>query len=165
MQKSSIIICDIDGVLADERVRRNKFLKKAQDTLWKNLDTVEQAIKTAATMDYDGYYSDVSNDGHISHLWKLLEGKKVIFLTGRRESCRHQTLLWLERLPYIKANTKFLRMRSEWDYRHASILKSQMALQVMEEFDVSFAIDDNEDICLEYRKLGISTICCKFYDL
>lgn len=144
--KPSIIICDIDWVLADERVRRVKYL--------------EQTPK-----DYDGYYADVSNDGHISILWDFLKGKKVAFFTGRRESCRKQTLEWLDKRPYIKVDSSLLYMRPEWSHRHAVVIKSIFLSHLLESYDVTLAIDDNKEICRMYNHYWIPTIHCKFYDL
>lgn len=144
--KPSIIICDIDWVLADERVRRKKYL-------------------TPDHKDYDGYYSDVSNDWHISHLWSFLNGKNIIFITGRRESCRKQTLEWLDKRPYLKAKSENLLMRRDHDYRRAVDLKEIHLIQLLQEYEVTLAIDDNQEICEMYNRYGIPTMCCRFYDL
>ena len=146
MSKPQIIICDIDGVLANESSRRINHLM---------LDP----------KDYDGYYKDVSQDPHIPILWNLLKWEKVFLLTGRRESCRKQTLQWLDRRPYLKADNSHLLMRKDWDFRPAFMLKEEMALELMKDYDIKLAIDDNEEICSSYNALGIPTLLCNFYDL
>ena len=144
--KWSIIICDIDWVLADEHVRREEYL-----TIRKN---------------YEGYYSDVSNDTHIPILWDLLKGKNVAFFTGRSESCRKQTLQWLDRRPYLKLDPKLLFMRPEGDFCHAKVLKYRFLHVLMSWwYKIDLAIDDNKDICRMYNFHDIPTLHCKFYDL
>ncbi len=144
--KLSIIICDIDWVLADEHVRREKYLTTPKD--------------------YEGYYSDVSNDTHIPILWDLLKGKNVAFFTGRNESCRKQTLQWLDRRPYLKLDPKLLFMRPEGDFCHAKVLKYRFLHVLMSWwYKIDLAIDDNKDICRMYNFHNIPTLHCKFYDL
>lgn len=144
--KPKIMICDIDGVLANEQARREKYLKQEP----KN---------------YDGYYENVSDDGHISHLWHFLTGKNIIFITGRRESCRKQTLAWLDKRPYLKAKSQNLYMRPNHDFRPAVDLKEIHLIQILQEYDVTLAIDDNQEICEMYNRYGIPTLHCHFYDL
>lgn len=144
--KPSIIICDIDWVLANEQARRKKYLE------WHEKD-------------YDGYYSDVTNDWHISILWDFLKGKNVAFFTGRRESCRRQTLQWLDRRPYIKADSELLYMRPDRDFRPARVVKEFFLAHLLTIYDVTLAIDDNRGICRMYNLNGIPTLHCHFYDL
>ena len=77
---ANIILCDIDGTVADNS-HRQYFLEGKKD--------------------WDGFFSELVNDLPIQIIIdKVIQeqanGKEIVFLTGRPERYRYSTTLWLK---------------------------------------------------------------------
>ena len=75
-QKKNIVICDIDGTIANNDHRQH-FLEGKKD--------------------WDGFFSDLINDKPIHEIIKKVrhlesQGNKIIFLSGRPEKTRKETI-------------------------------------------------------------------------
>ena len=103
-----LAVFDIDGVLADVRHRLHHLKGKPKN--WK------------------GFFADSVKDRPYSegleYYKTLKETHEVVFLTGRPESCRRDTLLWLEK----HGLEGELYMRNEQDRRPASMTKAERSV-------------------------------------
>lgn len=114
----NLVICDIDGVIADCTHRLPWLRAKAYDNF------------------YDRVYDDTPiSDGIdlVSALVSDSEMDKLVFLTGRRDSCREATEDWLEKWTLPKQDAIF--MRPTGDYRPAAELKAELYAEIVRMFE------------------------------
>lgn len=79
---------------------------------------------------------------------------RIILMSGRDESCRWQTEMWLtaQRVPFDE-----LYMRTEKDNRRDSIVKEELYRQHVEGIsEVAFVIDDRKQVVQMWRSLGLT---------
>lgn len=133
----SIIVCDIDGVLADVGHRLHYVLE-----IWPK--------------DWTSFFAkaveDKPNKELITGLNQMrLEGKTIVLATGRPERYRKQTEYWLEQhnVPYDK-----LLMRPQEDFRPGVDLKEWWleSGDYGEVKDIELAIDNDNKIARMYVK-------------
>ena len=131
MNKPKSIICDIDGTLA-LRVNRDHFdFEKAGS------DNMNKPIK------------------EIVNLFKE-NGYEILLVTGREERFRDITSKWLKtnNLNYSK-----LLMRENKDYRKDIIIKEEIYnSEIKNKYEVSFVIDDREQMIKMWEKLRLACI-------
>ena len=83
---------------------------------------------------------------------------EVIFFSGRDDSCRDATVMWMQEfgLP-----TKHLYMRTTNDNRPDYIIKEELFdRHVRGVYDVRFVIDDRNQVVRLYRAMGIACLQC-----
>lgn len=127
------IIVDLDGTLAHANGKRGYYE-------WSKvgLDDVDESIADII-MKY--------NNEHI------------IFLTGRSEDCRFETLDWISSIFGVGNVT--LLMRNSKDFRPSTIVKKELYENfIKDKFNTIFAIEDKTDISKMWRSLGIKTLQC-----
>lgn len=114
-----IILCDIDGVLANCQHRLNYLRER----------------------DYDRFYGiEMTNDATIDSGIKLLRAlkafdrnPKVFFITGRPERTRSITKLWVENCAGFTISTKgHLIMRKDGDHRPSPAVKVEQIKSVLD---------------------------------
>lgn len=125
---SDVIICDLDGTLADPSHR----------------DPYD-----ASTCEQDRLHDT------IAHLLKIYSTVKVeiIIVSGRQDTWRVQTDRWLEQhqIPYIE-----LHMRREGDTRKDSIVKKEIyETSIKGRWNVLFVLDDRESVVAFWRSQGL----------
>jgi hypothetical protein len=83
---------------------------------------------------------------------------RIILMSGRDESCRWQTEMWLaaQQLPFDE-----LYMRTEKDNRKDSIVKEELYRRHVEGVsEVAFVIDDRKQVVEMWRSLGLTVLQC-----
>ena len=142
MTKQNVIVCDLDGTLCDVSHR----IQYAQMRMW------------------DEFNAGLGGDKLITPIAQAIEalynsGHYIIFLTGRSEKHRSETLAWL-----YKHNVSFhvLLMRPDGDYTK----DADMKLRELEAFfggtkecvlsKVLFALDDRDQVIEGFRNYGLS---------
>lgn len=130
---SFIIICDIDGTLSN---------------------SVDRKI-------FD--YKACINDKVIHQVYDLLVryidrwGEKVIFLSGRDEVCREETITWLDNLGLYTGDNLF--MRKERDFRSDVIVKQELFDEhIRGKYNVVFVIDDRPRVLDMWCSMGLFTL-------
>ena len=103
---SNIILCDIDGTIANNDHRQHYLEGKK---------------------DWDGFFSELVNDLPIYEIIDQIieeqsKGREIIFLTGRPERYRYSCTLWLKE--YFDFDFKLL-MRKDNDQRHKLEIKKR----------------------------------------
>lgn len=79
---------------------------------------------------------------------------RIILMSGRDESCRTQTEMWLDaqQVPFDE-----LYMRPEKDNRKDSIVKEELYRKHVDgRYDVAFIVDDRNQVVAMWRSLGLS---------
>ena len=142
----ALIVSDIDGVIADCK-HRLPLLKEKK---------------------YDEFYSLVGEDSLISTGYLLLDifdcypDTKIVFLTGRRESSRKDTMAWLRKNEIHRLGAfDAVFMRDDTDHRPSEELKPELFEEILKmyqargfEFDSIYYIDDDPE--------NVKGICDKF---
>lgn len=115
----SVVVFDIDGVLADHRHRIHYIAEAPKD--WEAY--------------YDGMVSDPTHDYLVDCLKSHAAEGCVILATGRPEKYRNRTCDWLERVG-IYYSVSDLLMRADGDFRPNPEVKEQHALQIIMDYSV-----------------------------
>ena len=126
------IICDIDGTIANMQGRSpydySKVLSDKPDT---------HVIIVVETL--------VSN----------IDNCQLIFVSGRPDSCRESTLVWLDKLINVDYS---LYMRKTGDSRKDSIIKEEIYNEyVKDNYNVLAVFDDRNQTVAKWRELGLLT--------
>jgi hypothetical protein len=130
-----LAVFDIDGVLADVRHR---------------LHHVEGRPK-----DWDAFFAAAADDPPLAEGVALAQESAkdcdVVYVTGRPERCRADTLDWFRRhgLPDGR-----LSMRRDDDRRPARLAKPQLLRSLARDRVVAVVVDDDAQVCAAYRKAG-----------
>lgn len=132
MKKTKVVICDIDGVIM-------------QGPWWDDIQDFYDNMDSWYPIDW---MVDIVNC-----IYKL--GYKIIFLTARDEKVRRKTTQQLKNMFDFKIE---LYMRKKDDERPSCVIKEEYLPELMDKYDILFALDDEQPNCDMYRKHGISVI-------
>lgn len=134
-----LAVFDLDGVLADV-AHRVRFL--------------EQRPK-----DWDAFFRAAVDDPVLAQGAQLVrEAAKdceVVYLTGRPERCRRDTLRWLAAND-LPAGT--LLMRQDRDRRPARRLKPRVLAQLAAGRQVAVVVDDDHEVCDAYEQARFTVL-------
>ena len=134
-----LAVFDIDGVLADVRHR---------------LRFVESRPK-----DWDAFFDAAVDDPPLPQGVALAQESaqecEVVYVTGRPERCRQDTLDWFVRhgLPHGR-----LSMRRRRDFRPARIAKLELLQSMAAERTVAVVVDDDPQVCQAYEDAGFRVL-------
>jgi hypothetical protein len=170
-----LIIYDIDGVVANSQAR---YLRSGGD-------------EALARRDYNEFYNcmvryseDIYDDepipmgiAMIAQAQSAFQADRMVALTARGEEGREPTFMWLqEHMPW-KVGDKDLIMRPAYIEQSPGVFwrqgdpkfdavqyKRNAAQELMKEFEVVMAFDDNHDIAQAYMEIGIPSICLMLPD-
>jgi len=147
-----MVICDIDGTVADASRRAmkafgtNDFTGKHSDKEWDEFFDPNEMIE------------DEPIKFSLECIHKLSESHAIVMLTGRLEKRRHVTKEWLNK---YKVNHTMLLMRPNDMIRDGSTsVKKFLYKQIHGLFpdDRIIAFDDDERALKMYRTYGITTM-------
>lgn len=139
MPTCPLAVFDVDGVLADVRHR---------------LHHVERSPK-----DWDAFFAAAPDDPPLEAGVALARNSaqdcEVVYVTGRPERCRADTLAWFERhgLPAGE-----LSMRSGRDRRPARVAKPELLRRLAAGRVVAVVVDDDLAVCRAYEQAGFRVI-------
>jgi acid phosphatase class B len=140
-----IIVVDIDGTIAKVG-EHQKFLEGEKK-------------------DWDAFFNDCDKDIPITPIIDLvnnLENKyKIVFCTGRSESVKNKTILWLFR----NFKTGFVLdwctvlMRQLNDHRPDTVVKPELLQKAGIDFnDIAFVLEDRNCMVRKWRELGLTCL-------
>jgi hypothetical protein len=134
-----VAVVDIDGVVADVRHRLHHVTERPKD--W-------PAFFAAAPDD------PVLEEGRTT-VTRLAEVYDIVYLSGRPERCRRDTLTWFRRhrLPAGE-----LLLRSPGDFRPARITKLEAIEQISQTREVVVLVDDDPLVCEAVRQAGYDVL-------
>ena len=132
---SKIVLCDIDGTIANNDHRQHYLEGKK---------------------DWDGFFSELINDDPIPKIINQINdlhslGKKIVFVTGRPERYRKQTLLWL--LKYFDFELSVF-MRKDKDRRHKLIIKKEIFELNFDVNEIFLVYENDEELVLMWKDIG-----------
>lgn len=131
---------DIDGTLADCSHR---------------LHLIQQTPK-----DWGAFFAQCGNDAPIPHIVKLAvdlaEENAVIFVSGRSDECRTQTLWWLREHLGDWIASSDLYMRREGDHRADDIIKIELLAHLRADgWEPIMVFDDRKRVVDAWRAAGV----------
>lgn len=121
-------VIDIDGVLADVRHRLHHLRGRPRD--------------------WEAFFAGVSADpileqGSRHVLEAQAAGLGIVYLTGRPERCRSDTVQWLAAHGLPEGR---LLMRRDSDRRPARVLKVEALRRLSEAYEVAYLLDDDPEV-------------------
>ncbi|MDT7571157.1 MAG: hypothetical protein QOE05_1331 [Actinomycetota bacterium] len=130
-----LAVFDVDGVLADVRHRLHHLERKPKN--------------------WDAFFRAAVDDPPLTEGIALcLESAKeceVVYVTGRPEHCRRDTLEWFARQGLPEGR---LSMRRHGDRRPARMAKPQLLRTLAHDRTVAVVVDDDEQVCDAYEEAG-----------
>ena len=82
-------------------------------------------------------------------------GKEIVFITGRPESYRNVSMVWLSK--YFSFNFGLL-MREDKDQRNKVIVKKDIFEKKFSKSEISYVIDNDKDLLKLWSELGLKTV-------
>ncbi|MFF7472282.1 hypothetical protein [Streptomyces sp. NPDC008092] len=143
--KRPIAVFDIDNTLADT-AHRQRFLERSP-------------------RDWDAFFAAAPHDPPIAEGVALAvataEECEIVYLTGRPERCRRDTLDWLAAhgLPEGRVH-----MRRNADRRPARHTKLEILRRLAERREVRVLVDDDELVCDAAERAGFTVVRARWAD-
>jgi hypothetical protein len=130
-------IVDVDGVIADVRHRLHHVQSRPKD--------------------WDAFFAAASGDGVLEagreRSRELDEQHDLVYLTGRPERCREDTLAWLATNDFPSGE---LVMRPDTERRPARFFKLGQLRRLSRTQEVAIVVDDDEAVVNTLRDEGYS---------
>jgi hypothetical protein len=130
-----LAVFDVDGVLADVRHRLHHLESRPKN--------------------WDGFFRDAVHDPPLAEGIALCRESakdcEVVYVTGRPEHCRRDTLAWFARHGLPEGR---LSMRRGGDRRPARMAKPQLLAGLARNRVVAVVVDDDEQVCDAYEAAG-----------
>jgi hypothetical protein len=142
----AVAAVDIDGVVADARHRLDHLASKPKD--W-------TGFFAAAVRD------PVLPQGRTVVSRLVAEGLDLVWLTGRPERYRRDTLVWLERNGLPSAP---LVMRADGDHRPARMTKLTELRRLAKKRRIAVMVDDDIDVVRTLRDAGFPVLHADWMD-
>ena len=122
------IICDLDGTLALHNGRSPYDCKECSS------DEVNEPVNSLLKK----YHN---------------EGIQIIFVSGRNESCREETILWLEEAGWYRLK-HYLYMREDKDNRKDAVIKKEIFdNHIRGRYYIEFVLDDRDQVVSLWRNV------------
>ena len=140
-----IVICDIDGTIADCKHRLHYIYKNPEES------------------DYERFYSQVQNDKPIESVISEVKGMindetAIIFVSSRPEKYRKQTVEWLNE--HFGPLGEALLLRKAGDFRDANIVKEEIYEEHLKDLNIIKVFEDRLNIIEMWRRKGLDVVEC-----
>jgi phosphoglycolate phosphatase-like HAD superfamily hydrolase len=140
-----LAVFDVDGVLADVRHRLHHLESRPKN--------------------WDAFFRDAAHDPPLAEGIALcVESAKdceVVYVTGRPEHCRRDTVAWFARHGLPEGR---LSMRRHGDRRPARMAKPQLLRTLARDRTVAVVVDDDEQVCTAYEEAGWRVLRARWMD-
>lgn len=138
-EQRAFAVVDIDGVLADVRHRLH--------------------FVTSSPKDWGGFFAAAPDDPPLEQgldtVRRLAEVCEVVYLSGRPEHCRRDTVAWFERYDVPPGE---LILRPHGDHRPARLIKVEALNRLSARAPVSVLVDDDPLVCDAARAAGYDVL-------
>lgn len=132
------IICDLDGTLCDIKHREHHAQGKRKN--WNKF--------------FEGVKDDSVNQVVAEILKRFADSHDIVFLSGRPERCRVDTIEWLANKAGI--HDPEVHMRKDDDFRQDQIVKSEIYAPIQaKRGEPFFILDDRSRVVEMWRKRGL----------
>lgn len=138
---SKVILCDIDGTLADPKHRLGFVRTKPKN--WKAFFELSE---------HDPPHDD------IVWLVKTLKavGCTILIVTARNEDERERTVKWLHEKAGLEGVYERLYMREAKDYRDDSVVKKEILDKIRSDgYNPEIVLDDRNGVVAMWREAGL----------
>lgn len=139
--KTKVVLCDIDGTIADLTHRRHRV--------------------TDGNKEWDLFHEEAIYDEPITDVMEKVaeHNLPIILVTGRPGNYRHLTEAWLS--DNLTFGYDHLLMRPAGDFRADDIIKEEIYTKAIEPYHtVEVIYDDRPRVIRMWRKLGLKVIDC-----
>ena len=140
-----LAVFDVDGVLADVRHRLHHVASRPKD--------------------WDAFFAAAVDDPPLVQGVELARESardcEVVYVTGRPERCRADTLAWLRRHDLPDGR---LAMRRSSDRRPARVAKLELLRRLGRGRVVAVVVDDDEQVCDAYETAGFRVLRVTWQD-
>lgn len=140
--KSKAIIVDLDGTLADIRVRLKHLTGHRKD--WKSFN---KSIET-----------DSIHDWCREIIIRFASDHQILIVSGRTDDLKQETQAWLKKfnVPY-----HHLFMRKKNDFRADNIIKREIfENEIRQNFKIVFVLDDRQKVVEMWRAENLVVLQC-----
>ena len=140
--KAEALIVDLDGTLADIRIRLKHLSGKKKD--WKSFN------KTIETDELHEWCRQI--------IVRFATDHKIIIVSGRTDDLKKETEEWLRKfdVPF-----HYLFMRKGNDFRSDTIVKLEIyERKIRENFKITFVLDDRQKVVDMWRAEGLVVLQC-----
>ncbi|MBO7939955.1 HAD family acid phosphatase [Streptomyces antibioticus] len=138
-QRPPLAVFDLDNTLADT-AHRQRFLE-------------------SRPRDWDAFFAAAPQDPPIPEgvalARKSAEECEVVYLTGRPERCRADTLAWLAAHGLPEGD---VHMRRDHDRRPARRTKLEVLRRLARGREVRMLVDDDELVCVDAQRAGFTVV-------
>ncbi|MFM9611905.1 phosphatase domain-containing protein [Streptomyces niveiscabiei] len=138
-----LAVFDLDNTLADT-AHRQRFLQGAR-------------------RDWAAFFAAAPDDPPLPEGVALAlstaEECEIVYLTGRPERCRRDTLAWLERHGLPEGD---VHMRRNDDRRPARQTKLELLRKFARRREVRVLVDDDELVCADAQKAGFTVVLARW---
>jgi hypothetical protein len=137
--RRQLAVIDIDGVLADVRHRLHFLDRQPKD--------------------WGGFFRAAPKDPPLAEgletVRRLAEVFTIVYLSGRPEHCRRDTLAWFRKHGVPPGD---LHLRPHGDHRPARLVKVDALRRLSAEALVAVLVDDDPDVCAAARAAGFDVL-------
>lgn len=130
-----------------------------------DLDGTMALMNGRGPFEWDKVADDIPNKPVVDLVWALSRSPwanaEIIFMSGRDETCRVSTMVWLDRLGFFvnEARGHKLHMRPAGDMRKDSVVKLELFdRHIRHNYDVQFVLDDRNQVVDMWRQLGLTCL-------
>jgi phosphoglycolate phosphatase-like HAD superfamily hydrolase len=114
--------------------------------------------------DWDSFYNRCDEDEPMQHVIDIVNSLssiyRIVYCTGRRESCRENTVKWFN-LNGVYGG--IILMRPDGDHRHDTELKPELIEKAgIKLEDVEFVLEDRNSMVKKWREMGL--VCLQVAD-
>lgn len=142
----NIILCDIDGTIAD-LTHRLHYIKDGN-------------------RDWDSFFAEVGDDDFRRDVWKQVvadakeNDARIIFLSGRSDIAREDTETWLWQHCGGDINMPIVLMRREFDRRPDTDVKRDIFDWHFNDYNIVRVYDDRPRLVSMWREMGLNVVDC-----
>lgn len=142
----AVTVFDLDGVLADVRHRLHFLQQRPRD--WKSFFA-------------DAVRDPVLEPGRVALEAAVEQGSDIMYLTGRPDFCRADTMWWFREHGFPEAE---LHMRPNRDRRPARYFKAESLQRFARTHPIAAMIDDDLKVVEHLRELGFTVLHATWMD-
>lgn len=124
-----------------------------------DIDGTVAQMNGRSPYDYSCVDTDLPNKTVINVVRMLSHSHRIVFLSGRPETCREATELWLVQNVTYGAFHFALYMRAEGDSRNDAIIKEEIfRAHVAPQYNVRGVLDDRNRVVDMWRRIGLTCL-------